>query len=198
MNIFLMQLSSDFLASVVFNAIFLDATHFGFVGVNFRSRHLFDATIFGFWDVNFVQGSVFGCQYLRVLWCQLCSMQFSWMPLSSDFLRSSLVNAFFWCHYLRFFGVSFVQGSFFAGLIIGFFNFSVLVLSGAFFFRCHYLRILWCSFCTRQFCWCHYLRFFGVNFVQGMSFLMPLSSEKLVSFFVQGAFVMPLSLGFWC
>ena len=95
MNIFLMQLSSDFLASVVFNAIFLDATHFGFVGVNFRSRHLFDATIFGFWDVNFVQGSVFGCQYLRVLWCQLCSMQFSWMPLSSDFLRSSLVNAFF-------------------------------------------------------------------------------------------------------
>ena len=59
-----------------------------------------------------------------------------------------------------------------------------------------HLRILWCSFCTRQFCWCHYLRFFGVNFVQGMSFLMPLSSEKLVSFFVQGAFCDATIFGF--
>ena len=136
-----MPVSSGSVVSVVFNAIFLDAT------------------IFGFFKVKFGQ-----CIFL--------------MPLSSVFWRQFCSGQFFcWIDHrvFQFFGVSFVRGIF---------------------FRCHYLRILWCSFCTRQFCWCHYLRFFGVNFVQGMSFLMPLSSEKLVSFFVQGAFCDATIFGF--
>ena len=195
-----------FCGLIFFQGIFVNAVIFCFFAVNFADAIFFHATIFGSFCVNFVQGNLLdsfrgflGFYFARRYFTDATIFGFFGVSFAEGIrfhaaaFRSSsdnfVQNIKHLCYHLRFLALTLPCSNFW----------------------CHYLREIWssvdiCETAIFEFCGVHFVQgsfvgatifgFFGVNFVQGRSFLMPLSSEKLVSFFVQGAFCDATIFGF--
>ena len=102
------------------------------------------------------------------------------MPVSSGSVVSVVFNAIF-----------------LDATIFGFFK----VKFGQCIFLMPLSSVFWRQFCSGQFfCWIDHrvFQFFGVSFVRGIFFSMPLSSDFVVFILYKAVLLVPLSSVFWC